>query len=118
MAITITAPISSTIAKAVKNIFSPNGTRLPNNVKIPRVKAISVAIGIPQPSEPTLSDPKNKNINTGNSIPPIAANIGNEALRSVVSSPTKISLLTSNPITKKKTAIKPSLIHKINGFDK
>ena len=49
MAITITAPKSSTIAKAVKNTFKESGILSPNKYKTPRAKAISVAIGIPQP---------------------------------------------------------------------
>ena len=46
------APISSITAKAVKNTFKLKGTLLPRSLKIPKEKAISVAIGIPQPLEP------------------------------------------------------------------
>jgi len=44
------APKSSIIAKAVKNIFSEVGTRLPKRDKMPIAKAMSVAIGIPAPA--------------------------------------------------------------------
>ena len=43
------APKSSTIANAVRNIFKVRGTFLPRIEIIPNEKAISVAIGIPQP---------------------------------------------------------------------
>ena len=43
------APRSSMIAKAVKNIFNDIGTLDPNNDKIPKENAISVADGIAQP---------------------------------------------------------------------
>ena len=33
-------------------IFKPMGTRLPSNVRKPTAKAMSVAIGIPQPGSP------------------------------------------------------------------
>ena len=39
------------MARAVKNTFSESGTRLPSRVRIPRVKAISVATGTPQPDD-------------------------------------------------------------------
>ncbi len=50
MAITITAPRSSTIASATKKVRSDFGILFPSNAKAPKAKAISVAIGIPQPS--------------------------------------------------------------------
>ncbi|MNQ90434.1 hypothetical protein D3C85_1057760 [compost metagenome] len=40
---------SSTMAKAARKILSPEGTLLPKSDSIPRAKAMSVAIGIPQP---------------------------------------------------------------------
>ncbi|MNY36983.1 hypothetical protein D3C86_1715110 [compost metagenome] len=46
----------------------------------------------------------------GKIIPPMAAATGKIAFLTVLSSPTKISFLISIPITKKKIAIKPSLI--------
>ncbi len=43
------APKSSMMAKAVKNILSDKGTRLPSKEATPNEKAISVAMGMPQP---------------------------------------------------------------------
>ena len=48
-AITTMAPKSSIIAKASKKIFSGSGTCLLNNAMIPNAKAMSVAMGMPQP---------------------------------------------------------------------
>ena len=44
------APRSSTIAKAARNIFRDAGTRFPSRDKTPKANAMSVAIGIPQPT--------------------------------------------------------------------
>ena len=44
--------MSSTIANAVKNTFAPIGARGAISVSAPRAKAISVAIGMPQPRAP------------------------------------------------------------------
>ena len=49
MAMTKMAPKSSMTASAVKNIFREMGTFLPKRDRIPKAKAMSVAIGIPQP---------------------------------------------------------------------
>ncbi len=43
------APKSSITASAVKNTFREVGTLLPNKDKMPKAKAMSVAIGIPAP---------------------------------------------------------------------
>ena len=50
IAITTIAPRSSIIAKASKNIFNAGGTCLLNSATIPTANAMSVAIGIAQPS--------------------------------------------------------------------
>lgn len=55
---TKTAPISSAMAKAVINILSDIGTRSPIKYKTPKENAISVAIGIPHPSD-AAPDPFN-----------------------------------------------------------
>jgi hypothetical protein len=49
------APKSSMMAIVSKNNLSDAGTRLPNNDKIPKAKAMSVAAGIAQPLKATLS---------------------------------------------------------------
>ena len=48
----ITAPKSSIMAKAAKNIFNCTGILFPSNERTPSEKAISVAMGIPQPLLP------------------------------------------------------------------
>ena len=48
-AITKIAPRSSIMASAINKIFKPTGTRFPNKEQTPKEKAISVAVGIPQP---------------------------------------------------------------------
>ncbi len=50
-------------------------------------------------------------------MPPSAAPAGSANLRGSASSPTSASRLISKPTTKKKTAIKPSLIQRLIGFD-
>ena len=49
----MTAPISSTIASAVKNTLAPIGVRGAINASAPKANAISVAIGMAQPRAPT-----------------------------------------------------------------
>ncbi|MNR30608.1 hypothetical protein D3C85_1480740 [compost metagenome] len=51
---------SSTIASAAKKIFKLLGIRLFNNEITANAKAISVAIGIPQPEPVSLAELKNK----------------------------------------------------------
>jgi hypothetical protein len=46
--------MSSTMASAVKNTLSPTGALSPSKAKTPRAKAMSVAIGIPQPAAPSV----------------------------------------------------------------
>ncbi len=75
------------MANAVKNTFKDVGTWLPNRAKIPKAKAISVAIGIPAPD--CVSVPKLNNIKSpaGIIMPPSAAKIGNKASLMFASSP-------------------------------
>ena len=105
------APKSSTIAKAARNILRDAGTLLPNRDITARAKAISVAIGIPQPAELGSLKLKQKNKKAGNSIPPTAAKTGMAAFLNVDSSPSISSRLISKPTNKKKMVINPSLIH-------
>ena len=46
---TMIAPMSSAIASATRNTFRPGGTRSPSSAITPMAKAMSVAIGMPQP---------------------------------------------------------------------
>ena len=50
------APISSAIASESSSTRRPDGSRLPKMAMHPTTKAISVAIGMPQPSAPGLPD--------------------------------------------------------------
>ena len=50
-AMTSTAPRSSIVAKARRKIFNERGTCLERKVRTPTAKAISVAIGIAQPTK-------------------------------------------------------------------
>ena len=104
------------MAKAVKNNLRLNGTLSPKSFKMARENAISVAMGIPQPLTVSGLLLNNKNNPTGMIIPPSAPRIGKETFLMEFNSPIRNSLFISNPIRKKKMAIKPSLIHKINGL--
>ncbi len=44
--------MSSAMASVNSRIFSPFGTRGPSSVSTPTTKAMSVAIGTPQPRQP------------------------------------------------------------------
>ena len=79
MAITIMAPRSSITANAVRNIFNDTGTLLPNNDKIPRAKAISVAMGIPAPELVGVDRLNARKIPAGTNMPPKAPLTGNKA---------------------------------------
>ena len=106
---TTTASRSSTIASAVTKMRSPSGARLPSRARTPRAKAMSVAIGTPQPRAAVPPPASARKIKAGSTAPPIAAAMGRVARRSVASSPTRISRLISRPTTRKNTAIRPSL---------
>ena len=54
MAMTRTAPISSTMANATKKTFNGKGTRRPSRAMMPSTNAMSVAIGMPQPRAPSV----------------------------------------------------------------
>lgn len=88
MAIIKIAPKSSITAKAVKNTFSERGTLFPNNDKIPMAKAMSVAIGIPNPEWVFVPKLNVKYNNAGTIIPPIAPVIGKMASLMLDNSPT------------------------------
>ena len=107
---TSTAPKSSTMASATKKVTNAGGTRLPNNTKAEMAKAMSVAIGIPQPAAPSSPEFMPKYISAGNAIPPTAASMGKIATLMLESSPTSTSRFISSPMMKKKIAIKPSFI--------
>jgi hypothetical protein len=72
-------PMSSKIARAVTNTTSARGTRLPSSVSTPMQKAMSVAIGIPQPGAPGPVALKARKMPAGTSMPPSAAIAGRSA---------------------------------------
>ena len=58
------------MARATRNAKSDFGTRLPNSVNTPTAKAISVAIGMPQPRMPAPPALKTVYISAGAAMPP------------------------------------------------
>ena len=73
---TIIAPKSSITANAVRNTFNELGTFLPTKDKIPKAKAISVAMGIPIPDCVFVPKLNKRKIKAGKIIPPKAPEIG------------------------------------------
>ena len=102
------APRSSTIANVNRNTFRGDGTRLPSSAMIPTTKAMSVAIGMPQPCEAWVEPAITMKSSAGTAMPPSAATMGSTAARRSRSSPKSHSRLISRPITKKNTAMSPS----------
>ena len=105
------APRSSATASAVRKILSDTGTRLPSIERMPMAKAMSVAVGIPQPFAaivPWLNAVKKI---AGTSMPPAAASTGRMARRADESCPQTIARLISSPTAKKKITISPSLMN-------
>ncbi len=100
--------MSSTIARVNKKTFITLGTLGPKSETTPIANAISVAIGIPHPSDASPDELKAKNITAGTTIPPIAAINGNKASRNFFKCPVTISRLISRPTTKKKRTINTS----------
>ena len=88
--------------------MSEVGTRRPSSETTPTAKAMSVAIGIPQPVEAAPDRLNARKMRAGTTMPPRAAATGSMAARGRRSSPVTISLLISRPTTKKKTAIRTS----------
>ena len=112
------APRSSMMATAVKKTLSDAGTRLPSRTRMPRAKAMSVAMGIPQPRSATgLPQLIAAKIRAGTAMPPKAATAGSSTCDRVASSPSSISRLISSPTRKKKTAIQRSLTQTTSGLD-
>jgi hypothetical protein len=105
---TAIAPMSSTIATASRKSRSDDGTdRLTSAITL-SAKAMSVAMGIPQPRDASPGGFTARNSAAGMSMPPTAARTGSAAARGSRSSPTVSSRLISRPTTKKNNVIKPS----------
>ena len=79
--------MSSKMASAVTNTMSACGTRLPSSVSTPMQKAMSVAIGMPQPAAPGVPRLKARKIAAGTTMPPDRGDRGSAARRQVRSSP-------------------------------
>jgi hypothetical protein len=111
-------PKSSTMAKAVRKTTTARGAFGAAKARMPKEKAISVAIGTPQPlmdGRPILKAAKKR---AGTAIPPAAAAMGRIVADGDFSSPKRNSRLISRPMTKKKIAMRPSLIQCSNDIDK
>ena len=92
---------SSTTAKDNKKTLREGLNLLENKINIPTAKAISVDIGIQNPSKNGLSLFINININAGRTIPPIDAKTGKEAFLKEDKLQYNISYFISKPSTKK-----------------
>ena len=98
------------MASAVRNTFSDTGTRLPRIDMMPTAKAMSVAVGIPQPEAPCVPWLNRVKMRAGIAIPPAAAMTGIMAFFTLDSSPQMTSRLISRPTVKKNTTIMMSLM--------
>lgn len=108
--------MSSTTATPVRNTRSGSGTRRPSARRQPSAKAMSVAIGTAHPRCSSGSGTRARNTSAGTTIPPSAAPAGTSAWRTDRSSPDTISRFSSRPTTRKKIAIRKSLIQRISGL--
>jgi hypothetical protein len=105
---TTIAPMSSTTARPSRKAFSAEGTRSPARAITPTARAMSVAIGTPQPR--ALVPPAMSRYTTaGTAIPPIAAASGRADARLPARWPLVTSRLISRPTTKNNTALTPSV---------
>ena len=104
--------MSSTIAIAKRRGRRPLGVRAAASASTPNAKATSVAIGIPHPWAPGPPRTTTTKNSAGTAIPVAAAITGSSAARGRRSSPVVSSRLISRPATRKKRAIRPSLIQK------
>ncbi len=111
--------MSSVTAVEMKNTLMAAGTRLPRMASSPSTKAVSVPMGMPQPTDSGLEGPTmNRKISAGNAMPPMDAPMGSRALRGLENSPPTNSRLSSRATTKKNMAIRPSLIRCSRSFSR
>ena len=93
------------------------GTREPSNASTPSANAISVAVGTAQPRIAAASPWFNAmNSNAGTATPATAQPSGNTSWSRPASWPVNASRLISSATSRKKIAIRPSLIHSSNGL--
>ena len=103
MATTMMAPMSSTMAAAVRKMRSSTGTREPMMAISATANAVSVAMGTPQPCAQGPLGTSDTYIRAGTTMPPTAAAMGRAALRRVARCPTVNSRFISRPTTRKNT---------------
>ncbi len=109
--------MSSKIASEVRKTLTLVGTREPSSESTASAKAMSVAAGIAQPCRAEGSCQLIARYNSaGINMPPTAPRPGSTMLLSCDSSPRSTSRFSSNPISRKKTAIMPSLIQSSSGL--
>ena len=101
---------SSAMARAVRKTFSDTGTLSPRMERMPTAKAMSVAVGIPQPEEAAVPWLTAVNMRAGAMTPPKAAMTGIKAFLRLESSPFFISRRISSPTVKKNRVIRMSLM--------
>ena len=99
------------MASAVRNTLSETGTLSPRMDMIPTAKAMSVAVGIPQPDAASVPLFTRENRSAGTTTPPKAAITGRMAFLKVESSPHTTSRLISRPTVKKKITMRMSLMN-------
>ena len=104
------AMMSSAMVSVERNERSPAGMRLPNSARMPRQNAISFAMGTPQPCSNPLPTFTAVYTSAGTMAPPAAPRMGSSALRGFFSSPAVISNLISRPTSRKKMAMRKSLM--------
>jgi hypothetical protein len=78
MAITVMARMSSTMARVSRNTLAPAGTLEPSTASTPTAKAMSVAMGMPQPRPPSPPTLRSRKIPAGTTTPPTAARTGRQ----------------------------------------
>jgi len=98
------------MASATRKVTRLVGMLFFNSTSTLIAKAISVAIGMPQPIAPSPLVLMAKYNRAGNTMPPMAARIGRIATLMFESSPANTSLFISKPMIKKNMVISPSLI--------
>ncbi len=81
-------PMSSAIASPSSKTFRELGTRSPSRASTPTAKAMSVAIGMPQPRAPSPPALKARKSAAGRTMPPSAAMAGRATSRDSESWPT------------------------------
>ena len=99
------------MARAVRKTFSDIGTFLSSTDRMHTAKAMSVAVGIPQPLAAAVPWLMMMYMSAGAITPPNAAMTGSMAFFTLESSPWATSLRISKPTVKKNITIRMSLMN-------